>query len=165
MRTRILASAMSLLFASQVYGQQVVSYSATVTSGQLIASNLPSSGFVLTDILIGDDSSERITLSEVVGATATTKFAGMFSSANISIPDSSHSYHFRSGIPFVGGSDIRLDIVSGANPAIFTISGFIPGTASAAAPAMSDWGTGIMLLLVLAVGGVVFSKTRLKVAQ
>ncbi len=154
--------AVVLLLAGVARGHphgEVVSYYAEVYEQEIVLSSVPSGGFILTDVRCGGLGNGVFRLVQIVDGQEETKTA--------ILGDALHS--FRSGISFEGGSQIKFDLISGGvGPFSMTLSGYVPCPdpcgSSGAVPAVSTIGLGVMVVLVLAGGGFIFSRRQRQAA-
>ncbi len=148
-----------LLSGGVAWGQgEVVSfYGSSDTSGYTIVAPEDNPGFVLTDVVIQNFGNGVAPWS--LHQDAETKLALRFANTSEAI---SVSKHFNSGIPIAAGTTLTIHF---DGPNIYlgtvTLSGYIPcpdPCLAATVPTVGEWGTFIMLLLLMIGGTRLFAR-------
>lgn len=146
----------AVLLASSARGDDclgnVCSYAGSFVAGEVVGTT-PPQGFILTDIVTGEEGAALITVLENGLVKA---LARLEPGAGIS------SVHFVTGIPFTGGSEITVSH-STTNPASWTLSGYIPNsppTAGRPAPPSTKLSVGMMIVSLIAAGGWTFCRRK-----
>jgi hypothetical protein len=141
---------------------QVVSYftgSCPVSGSCNVVATLPVQGFVLTDIIYGESTFGDLLIQEVSGQTIVDKVEVRLGDIN---NFENLSYHFESGVAFAGGSAIRA-LASSVHLNRLTIMGYIPGTAASGnVPAVGTLGLAILVIGMVAAGGLVLRRASLR---
>ena len=140
-----------------VVADEVVSFSGRVDSGatETIVPEVPSEGFILTDLFIGDANSQPdfvyLTIYDFDGATDWKRIEGKFGAQRYT--------SLGAGIPFE--HEVRAKNYAGVSVYV-TLTGYIPSP-SGTVPAVGELGVAVMVAAVLVVGTIVF--TRMKQRQ
>jgi hypothetical protein len=133
---------------------QTVSYYGGACSGMGICQlddSLPPQGFVLTDVLHANPALLYLSVQE--GSITKAQFVlGEVANGG---PQRNQSYHLQSGIPFAGAASLNVAVGGNTNASEVTLIGYIPGTAAGSVPAVGTVGLAIMLLGMIAAGGLV----------
>ncbi len=162
-RTSMLLSVVVVVGVGQAaLGQQVVSWQVLLNSADVlnaVTSDVGSSGVVITDVMSNNTNAHEVLLY------STTSLPGEQPEAVFRFEGeaATHSVHMNSGVYFEPGEPLSVMMSGAPGGDRITLSGYIPGTASAGVPTLSDTGVFIMMLFIVAVGGFVFRRTKLQV--
>ncbi|MEE9293400.1 MAG: hypothetical protein V3W34_00340 [Phycisphaerae bacterium] len=129
-----------------------ISFFADVVSGD-VAAQVPTGGFVLTDI--ASKTTSIMWLEQDDGATQEIKLS-------LRPPNGGRGPHrLESGIVFDGGTSIRFFHGAPGTEHV-TLSGYIPcsNPCNVPVPTVGEWGTFLMIVMILIGGSVVFARRR-----
>jgi hypothetical protein len=159
-RTIVLASITSLFVCGFAAAEpQTVSYfsgSCPPAGNNCVpVASVPAQGFVLTDIIFGISTDQNLFIEEVVGPNFIYK-------TQLPFTPNQRSYHLNSGIPFAGGSGIKLTINGASGLNDITLVGYIPGTNAFSVPAVGGLGLSVLTLLILGAGGYILRRSKLR---
>ena len=152
--------AVVLLATGAAYGHvtqtgEVVSYckiNVNVSGSHVVVSagEIPAGGFVLTDVIVTDESAGSLCRF----TQGSTYLFTVLSSASV------QSWHLNSGVQVEPGTNLTVDFDGSAPHRDVTISGYVPAPGAGTVPAISGVGFALMVVALAALGGAVFRRKK-----
>lgn len=128
-------------------------FSAAGLLGPITSDPVPGNGFVLTDILNLGSQHDDYIIEQVKDETVEVKTKHYLSTSAV--------IQLTTGIPFDGGSSIRVNADNGSTRFNITLIGYIPSaSAQGIIPAISTWGLSVLGLFILISATLVMARRR-----